>query len=133
MQLGKLQKIEQELKALGFAIVAVSADRPEKLQATVQKKSLTYTLLSDARMRASRAYGIAFRVDDKIRGRYRKFGIDLEDASGETHHLLPVPSVFLIDREGVIRFVHSNSDYKVRVSTEEILAAARRIAGNSGG
>ena len=128
MQLGKLQKIEQELKALGFAIVAVSPDRPEKLQATVQKKALTYTLLSDARMQASRAYGIAFRVDDRTRGRYQKFGIDLEDASGETHHLLPVPSVFLIDGKGVIRFVYSNPDYKVRVPTDEVLAAARRIA-----
>ena len=130
MQLGQLQKAERELRELGFAIVAASADRPAKLRASVQKHALTYTLLSDARMNGARAFGIAFRVDDATRQRYRSLGIDLEEASGEEHHLLPVPSVFLIDRDGVIRFAYSNADFKVRLPTADLLAAARRLAGS---
>ena len=30
--------------------------------------------------------------------------MDLEEASGRDHHLLPVPAVFIIDREARIRF-----------------------------
>ena len=39
-------------------------------------------------MAAARAYGVAFRVDDATAARYKGFGIDLEAASGETHHEL---------------------------------------------
>ncbi len=60
--------------------------------------------------------------------RMRGFGIDLEEESGADHHLLPVPSVFLIDREGVIRFRYFNPDYKVRIDNDSLLEAARRVA-----
>ena len=131
MQLGKLQKVEKELVAKGFRLLACSADRPEKLEPLIAKHELSYTLLSDARMEGARAFGIAYRVDDATLERYEGFGIDLEEASGETHHLLPVPAVFLIDRETVIRFAYANPDYKVRLPTDELLAAAERIASES--
>ncbi len=85
-------------------------------------------LLSDSRTDAARAYGIAFHVDDATVERYRGYGIDLEEASGETHHVLPVPSVFLIDAEGVVRWRYSNPDYRVRPDNESLLAAAREVA-----
>ena len=107
--------------------MALSADRPAKLGETLQKNMLSYTLLSDARMLASRAYGIAFHLDDASVERYLGFGIDLEDVSGEKHHLLPVPSVFLVDTDAVIRFAYSNPDYKERIRTDALMAAAREL------
>lgn len=53
------------------------------------------------------------------------FHVDLETYSGEKHHILPVPSVFLIDAKGKIVYVHSNPDYKVRMKGTEIVAAAK--------
>jgi len=80
-------------------------------------------------MDAAKAYGIAFRLDDAEVERYRSYGIDLEQASGEDHHLLPVPSVFLIDRNGRVRWRYSNPDYKVRPDNDALLRAARGIRG----
>jgi peroxiredoxin len=128
VQLGQLQKAEQALRELGFELVAASADRPAKLRESLREHDLSYTLLSDARMHGARAFGIAFRVDDATRERYRSLGIDLEAASGEDHHLLPVPSVFLIDREGRIGFAYSNADYTTRLPTADLLDAARHLA-----
>lgn len=51
--------------------------------------------------------------------------IDLEATSGATHHELPVPAVFIIDRGGVIRFAHWNPDYKARLGGEQIVTAAK--------
>ena len=82
-------------------------------------------------MQASRAFGIAWRADDELVARYKGYGIDLEEASGENHHLLPVPSVFIVDKDGVIRFVYSNPNYKVRIDTEELLDAARKAQQDS--
>ena len=104
-------------------------DRPEKLRATLQKHDLSYTLLSDAKANGVRAFGLAFQVDAATLARYKKFGIDLEETSGETHHILPVPGVFLIDDAGVIRFSYTNVDYKTRPPTDDIVREARAIAG----
>ena len=65
--------------------------------------------------------------DEQLK-RMRTFGVDLEEESGADHHLLPVPSVFLIDREGMIRFRYFNPDYKVRIDNDRLLEAARRLA-----
>lgn len=128
VHLGALAKAEQELADLGFDRYFLSADRPEILHSSLEDASTPFTLLSDANMSAARAFGIAFRVDDATFARYKSFGIDLEAASGQTHHELPVPAVFILDRAGVIRFAHANPDYTVRLAAEPLLEAARSVA-----
>ena len=127
VQLGKLQTIEPELLKLGYQIIAVSPDQPSKLDESVEKHDLTYTLLSDHAMKAAQAFGITFRVDAVTLEKYKGYGIDLEAASGEKHHLLPVPSVFLIGQDGLIKFTYVNPDYKVRVDPDVLLAAAKTL------
>jgi peroxiredoxin len=124
--LAALRNAESELIGLGFDVMFLSADRPELLYSSLKEPGIRYTLLSDARMNAARAYGVAFRVDDATAARYKEHGIDLEAASGERHHELPVPAVFILDARGVIRFVHADPDYKQRIPADDLLAAARR-------
>ena len=124
-QLSQLQTIEAELREMGYQILAISPDRPEKLTESVGKHDLTYMLLSDHAMGAGRAFGIAFRVDDATLEKYKGYGIDLNAASGETHHLLPVPAVFIVGTDGIIKFSHANPDYKVRLAPGDLLDAAR--------
>ncbi len=90
--------------------------------------ALGYTLYSDSALDAARAFGIAFQLEDEEVARYAKFGIDLEQASGQSHHQLPVPSVFLVETGGTIRWVYSNPDYKVRPENAALLDAARTLA-----
>ncbi|MND03159.1 hypothetical protein D3C83_228470 [compost metagenome] len=69
-------------------------------------------------------------MPDELVAKYQgSYGIDLEGDSGETHHLLPHPSVFIIDAAGIIRFAHVNPDYKVRMTPAEIMAAIKAVAG----
>jgi len=37
---------------------------------------------------------------------------------------LPVPSVFIIDMSGIVRFVYSNPDYTVRLGADSLWKAA---------
>ena len=62
--------------ALGYKVVAVSPDRPEKLKATVNKNQLSYELVSDSTMQVARALGIAFQVNDEGYKRLQGYGID---------------------------------------------------------
>ena len=79
-------------------------------------------------MRAARALGIAYRLSQAQLEQLAFFGKDIEGASGQTHHQLPVPSVFLVEKGGTIRWVYSNPDYKVRPDNARLLQAARLVA-----
>ena len=124
--LRELVEADPELRSLGYQILALSPDKPEKLAESLEKHQLNYTLLSDTAMLAARAFGVAFKVADNTVERYKQNGLDLEEASGENHHLLPVPSVFIIDRKGVVRYMYYNSDIKTRLSAEEIIREAKK-------
>lgn len=123
--MGELIRIEPALLELGYQILAVSADKPEVLQQSQTKHKPNYRLLSDHSMKGALALGIAWRVDDQTLEKYRGFGIDLEKASGETHHLLPVPTAYVIGTDGRIKYAYSNPDHRVRISADVLLAMAR--------
>lgn len=127
--LGQIAKAEPELVAMGYQVLAISPDRPEALGETVDNGDYRYQLLSDSSMALSKAFGLAFKVDDQTVDRYRGFGIDLEEASGRSHRLLPVPAVYIVDTDGVIRFAHWNPDYTTRLQAGELIEAAKRIRG----
>jgi peroxiredoxin len=122
--LGQIATAEPELLRMGYQVLAISPDRPEELAKTLDKQELTYELLSDSDVALARAFGLVFHVDDPTVEKYRGFGIDLEQASGRDHHMLPVPAVYIVDTAGVIRFAHWNPDYKTRLAPEDLLKAA---------
>jgi peroxiredoxin len=124
LHLSEMRHAERQLRDLGFDIWFVSIDRPDVLRPSLGEPDIGYTLLSDSGLDATRAFGIAFRVDDKTNARYLGNGIDLEAISGETHHALPVPSTFMIGTDGRINFAYSNPVYTVRLHPDVLLAAA---------
>ena len=124
-QLGGLQKILPELHQLGYRLVALSPDPVEELNKTLGKETLDYTLFSDSTFAATEALGLAFRLDAKTIKTYNGYGIPLYSPPGATEKVLPVPAVFLTDREGRLTFTHTNPDYTKRLSTKALLDAAR--------
>jgi peroxiredoxin len=124
--LSDLITVEEQLRSLGYQIIAISPDRPEELNRMTTEDHLNYRLFSDPQAEAMKNFGVAYRVDDTTIATYKKFNVDLERSSGQTHHILPVPAVFIIDRTGKIVFVHADPDYKVRMKGAEVLAAAKQ-------
>jgi peroxiredoxin len=107
-------------------LFAISPDQPPKLKETIDKHPLGFRLLSDSDMAAARGFGLAYRVDGATLAKLKDSGMDLEEASGQEHHMLPVPAVFLIgSTKGLIEFAYVNPDYRVRLSADLLLAAAR--------
>jgi peroxiredoxin len=123
--LAELQKIEQDLVDMGYQILAVSPDQPKFLKQSAEKHDLEYTLLSDSPMNLTKAFGLAFKVNNSTLKRYEEVGIDLEKNSGYDHHLLPAPAVYLINPGGLITFQYVNPDYKTRIKSEVLLSAAK--------
>ncbi len=124
-QLAALAELEPKLLALGYQIIAISPDRPAALQPTIDKHHLNYRLLSDQEMKAIPAFGVAFQVDAATVEKYAKRNMELPPAPGDPSiRWLPAPSVFIVGTDRTIRFVYSNPDYSVRLSSDQLLAAA---------
>jgi peroxiredoxin len=127
LQMSSLRAVEEEFYNLGFNIFGISPDRPEKLSESRDKHNFRYVLLSDSSMRVCSAFGLAYKVpDDEVIMLRDKFNSDIEGNSGEKHHLLPVPAVYLVDNKGIFGFQYSNPDFTVRMDSQELLLIARK-------
>ena len=112
---------------MGFELILISPDRPAKLRETHEKYRIQGRFLSDSQMLAAQAFQVAYRVDEDTLSGLEKYGVDLEEASGENHHQLPVPAVFIARTDGVIQFTYANPDYTARVTPDMLLAVAKTI------
>jgi peroxiredoxin len=126
IHLQELVEADPRLRALGYQILAVSPDKPQKLAESLEKHELTYELLSDPTMNAAKAFGVAYQVEGSTVKKYQENGIDLVEGSDGKHHLLPVPSVFIIDQKGVVRYAYHNPGYKTRIEVEKLLKQAKK-------
>ena len=134
MYLSDMRHAIPEIRELGVDVLFLSGDRAELLFDSLNQETkedvagLDYTILSDADSQAAIALGIAFRASERTINRRKQKNQDIEGSSMLTHGVLPVPAVFAISRDGMIRFAFTNADYKVRLPADELLAVAREIA-----
>lgn len=129
--LKELKEAMDGLEGLGYQVLAISADVPEKLMETKEKEELPYVLLSDSSMDAAAAFGIAFQLDAATVEKYKGYGLDLSASEWR----LPVPSVFVNRADGVITYVHADPNYKKRLSAAGVFDAAKAAVeeGDDGG
>jgi len=128
-QLAQLKGLWPRLTELGCQLIVVSPDSPPHAAETVRRHGLEFPVLSDQDVVAAKAFGVAFRLDEKALREYEAdFGVDIEAASGRTHHVLPVPSVFVIDRDRRVRYQHANPAFRDRIDPEVLLAEAEAVA-----
>ena len=111
----------------GWAISSLSPDSPASIQAMLKKHGKDdVQYFSDADADVIRALGLAFVLDEKTRTIYKQYNIDLEQASGFKHYILPVPTVLLVV-DGEIRAVHADADYKRRLQPELLRAMVAAV------
>ncbi len=135
MHLSELRTAIPELRALGFDVLFISNDRPELLYLSLENetkedlKGLDYTILSDADLNAAIAFGTAFKVSQELFNYLDGYGKDYAGSSIANHGALAIPAVYMIDTAGNIVFDFVNANYKIRLSVDDLLAAAKHMHG----
>ena len=122
-QIRELTTAFGEYERRGIRPVAISVDCVEESRKTQETYSIPFPVLSDPDLAAHRAFRVIHHAEDAEVARLRGFGMDLERSSGRRHHDIAIPSLFVIDKQGIVRWAHADPDYKVRPSTQQILAA----------
>ena len=120
----QLKKLEDSLSLItekGASVIAVTPEKPEGIAKTVEKTGAEYSILYDDEQKIMKAYEVDFEVPENTIKRYRNTDIDLEKINGRNWKYLPVPAVYIIDKELNITYRFFNSDYKKRPSVQEIV------------
>ncbi len=119
--LKRLEDSLQLIKDKNAVLVAVTPEKPDGIEKTVEKTKAEYSILYDEGLKIMKAYEVKSLVPENTVTRYRNTGIDLEKINGKDWNYLPVPAVYIIDKEANITYRFFNQDYKKRPSVEEIL------------
>lgn len=122
MQIRQLTQAWPEFKARNFTPVLISADAVDAAALTSNAYEIPFPVLSDPELTAHTAFKVILEIDDETYQKYLKYGIDLEKWSGQKHHKIAVPSIFIIDSDATVRWAHTSKDYSVRPSPTQLLS-----------
>jgi len=123
----ELQKLEDSLsliKAKGAQIIAVTPEKQEGISKTIEKTKASYSIITDQEMKIMKAYDVAYQVDAKTVSRYKMANIDLAANNGQKPEAiyLPIPAVYIISKDGEIKYGFFDEDYKKQALVKDILS-----------
>jgi peroxiredoxin len=115
------------LQQWGVELVAISPQVPSKLGAIKHRHSLGYSVASDLGNALGRKLGILYTFDAASQQAAIKGGRPIGEVTGTGTWELPMPTVIVVDRGRVARFVDVHPDWLIRTEAEPILAALSAI------
>lgn len=120
-ELSRIQDSIGLIRSKGATVVAVSPEMPENVAKTVEKTKADYPVVYDEGMKIMKAYDVEYEMQENTVTRYRNAGLDIEKINGANGKNLPVPAIYIIDKESKITYRFFEPDYKKRPSVREIL------------
>ena len=109
------------ISAKGATVLAITPETGENVKKTVEKAKANFPVLEDEGLTIMKLYKVNFAVDEKTITKYKGYGIDFENANGSNGANLPVPATYIIGKDGKIKYVFFNTDYRKRASVQDIL------------
>lgn len=117
-----LQDSLQMLTGKGAYVVGVSPETMAGVEKTVAKTKASFSIISDRNYSIMKAYQVNYVMEPGLADKYKKGGLDVAMANGQTDYVLPVPATYIIGKNGKIKYVHFDADYKKRPSVKTLMA-----------
>jgi len=126
--LSALQEIKPQIDSLDFELIAITPDNFTNLDSSITRvPDLSFKLFSDKNINAISAFGIGWKVNDKLYKKYKdSYGMDTEWWSGSKHHVLPVPAVFIV-KGGEVQYQHIDPNYSKRLDPNLLLSLLKSV------
>jgi peroxiredoxin len=123
-----LAEIAETARELGAGIVAITPES-RKFASKLDAETLgAFPILADLDNGYALTVNLAIWVDQHMSNLISGAGWDIPTYQGNDAWILPIPAVFVLNREGVIIARHVNADYRERADIDEILASLRSLA-----
>ncbi len=108
MQLTRLAEDYNKIKAAGAELLAISVDDQSYAWSMGQTTGAKFNILSDADKKTINAYGIL---------------------NAQEHGGIAKPSIFIVDKDGRIRYLYVGKDAGDRPPDETILEQVKKVTG----
>lgn len=117
-----LQDSLQLILNKGASLIAFSPEVNLSIDKTISKTKASFSIVYDSNYVVMKLFGTTFKLDDNTFKKYKLIGIDVEESNGNKDHILTVPATFVINRDGIIEYLHFDENYKKRSTVKEILS-----------
>jgi peroxiredoxin len=127
LQLRSYQSVLPQIHELGAELVAISPQTADFAAADIEKKQLTFPVLTDSGNRVARQYGLVFSLSGPMRELQKGFGNPIPKFNGDDSWELPMPGTFVLDSKGTVGLAHVDPDYTKRLEPAAVLRALREL------
>ncbi|MGP3920821.1 peroxiredoxin-like family protein [Nonomuraea sp. 10N515B] len=117
------QQLVPALSALDIPLIAISPQRPDRSLSMRQINDLTFTVLSDPGNQIAHRLGILTAPSRDAHAAQLAMGIDVAAGNADGTTSMPMPTVVLIDADGVIAWIDVHPNYSTRTEPADILTA----------
>jgi peroxiredoxin len=125
---GGLAEIQDDLKPV--QIVAISAETQQFTREIKAEAGARFPFLTDFGNGYALSLGLAVWVDDAMSSLIAGAGWDVPHYQGQEGWILPIPSVFVVGQDGLIKARHVDPDYRRRLELDDLRAAAKLALAN---
>jgi len=113
---------------MGASLVAISPQLEHHNQELVKERKIPFEVLSDRGNQVAHKYRVAFALPDSMRWVYSEiFKLDLPGFNGDDSWTLPMPSRFIVDRDGVVRAADVNLDHTIRPEPDSAIEVLKSL------
>lgn len=115
---------ESAAAEVGARLVAISPETSARMRETKRRAGAEFLFLTDPEGEAMKRYHVAFPATPEQRERLGIADLDLESWIGSGNDLLPAPAVFVVDRNGVVRWTYAGWAPDDRPEPQVVIDAA---------
>ena len=124
LQLAQYAQVIDQINGASATLIAISPQTPDESLNIKEKNELPFEVLSDVGNLVAKQYTTVFKNGDVPVSLMTELGIDYDAHYNDDSRELPVPAVFIIEKDGTVSFARSiGGDYRNRVEASEILEA----------
>jgi peroxiredoxin len=120
-QMEAMNLILQEIQQAGATLAAVSPQTVQQSFFMRDQHKLRFPLLSDAGNNVARQFGLTYRIPEEQKAIYQRAFVNLPFVNGDDSWELPVPAIYIIDRDGSVLYASADEDYSERPEPRDIV------------
>jgi peroxiredoxin len=120
-------ELAPELTRRGVELIAISPQKPDGSLSMQETNNLTFTVLSDPGNQIAGRLGILTAPSDAATEAQASMGLDVAEHNADATNTIPMPTVIVVDADGVIRWIDVHPNYTTRTEAEQILSAVDEL------
>jgi peroxiredoxin len=121
------EQLVPALATRGVGLIAVSPQQPDGSLSMQEKNELTLVVVSDPGNEIAGRLGILTAPSEAARDARMSMGLDLAVVNADGTHALPMPTVAIVDAEGILRWIDVHPNYTTRTEPAAVLEALASI------